>query len=47
LDVAVEAAKRLEKPPSYSLRRYLFIRTYPHANLRHYRFLGEGIPDIA
>jgi deoxyribodipyrimidine photo-lyase len=20
---------------------------YPHANLRHYRFLAQGIPDIA
>ncbi|HVI77905.1 MAG TPA: deoxyribodipyrimidine photo-lyase [Candidatus Acidoferrum sp.] len=44
LDVAVEAANALEKPVVVFFAPVPF---YPHANLRHYRFLNEGIPDIA
>lgn len=44
LDVAVRAANELNKPIVAFLAPIPF---YPHANLRHYRFLGEGIPDIA
>jgi deoxyribodipyrimidine photo-lyase len=44
LDVAVEAANALAKPVIVFFAPVPF---YPHANLRHYRFLTEGIPDIA
>ena len=44
LDVAVEAANHLGKAVVVFLAPVPF---YPHANLRHYRFLNEGIPDIA
>jgi deoxyribodipyrimidine photo-lyase len=44
LDVAVEAANALQKPVVVLFAPVPF---YPHANLRHYRFLAEGIPDIA
>ncbi|MGA2099978.1 MAG: deoxyribodipyrimidine photo-lyase [Candidatus Sulfotelmatobacter sp.] len=44
LDVAVEAANALRKPVVVFFAPVPF---YPHANLRHYRFLNEGIPDIA
>lgn len=44
LDVAVEAANALRKPVVVFFAPVPF---YPHANLRHYRFLEEGIPDIA
>ncbi len=44
LDLAVAAANELSKPVVVFLAAVPF---YPHANLRHYRFLGEGIPDIA
>ena len=44
LDIAVEAANALHKPVVAFLAPVPF---YPHANLRHYRFLAEGIPDIA
>ena len=44
LDVAVEAANALGKP---ALVFFAPVPFYPHANLRHYRFLAEGIPDIA
>ncbi len=44
LDVAVQAANILKKPVVTFLAPVPF---YPHANLRHYRFLNEGIPDIA
>ena len=44
LDVAVEAANQLGKPVVVFLAPVPF---YPHANLRHYRFLAAGIPDIA
>ena len=44
LDVAVEAANALGKPVAVFFAPVPF---YPHANLRHYRFLCEGIPDIA
>jgi deoxyribodipyrimidine photo-lyase len=44
LDVAVEAANALGKPVVVFFAPLLF---YPRANLRHYRFLNEGIPDIA
>jgi deoxyribodipyrimidine photo-lyase len=44
LDVAVEAANALGQPVVVFFAPVPF---YPHANLRHYRFLAEGIPDIA
>ena len=44
LDVAVEAANALGKPAVVFLAPVPF---YPHATLRHYRFLAQGIPDIA
>jgi len=44
LDVAVEAGNALRKPVVVFFAPVPF---YPHANLRHYRFLNEGIPDIS
>lgn len=44
LDVAVEVANTLGKP---ALVFFAPVPFYPHANLRHYRFLADGIPDIA
>ena len=44
LDAAVEAANVLRKPVVVFLAPMPF---YPNANLRHYRFLAEGIPDIS
>ena len=44
LDIAVEAANALGKPCVVFFAPVPF---YPNANLRHYRFLVEGIPDIA
>ena len=44
LDVAVAAANALRKPVIVFLAPVPF---YPNANLRHYRFFSEGIPDIA
>lgn len=44
LEVAVEAANALGKPVVVFFAPVPF---YPRANLRHYRFLAEGIPDIA
>jgi deoxyribodipyrimidine photo-lyase len=44
LDVAVKVANELSKPLVVFFAPVPF---YPHANLRHYRFLAEGIPDIA
>ncbi len=44
LDVAVAAANALRTPVVVFLAPVPF---YPNANVRHYRFLAEGIPDIA
>jgi deoxyribodipyrimidine photo-lyase len=44
LDTAVEAANALGKPVVVFFAPVPF---YPHANLRHYKFLAEGVPDIA
>jgi deoxyribodipyrimidine photo-lyase len=44
LEVAVKAANELGKPAVVFFAPVSF---YPHANLRHYHFLAEGIPDIA
>jgi deoxyribodipyrimidine photo-lyase len=44
LDIAVEAANALGKPVVVFFAPVPF---YPHANLRHYRFLAQGIADIA
>jgi deoxyribodipyrimidine photo-lyase len=44
LDTAIEAANALGKPVIVFLAPVPF---YPHANLRHYRFLMQGIPDVA
>jgi deoxyribodipyrimidine photo-lyase len=43
LDVAIELGNVLGKPVVAFLAPVPF---YPHANLRHYRFLASGIPDI-
>jgi deoxyribodipyrimidine photo-lyase len=44
LDIAVEAANELGTPVVVF---FAPVSYYPHANLRSYRFLAEGIPDIA
>jgi len=44
LDVAVEAANALAQP---AIVFFAPVPFYPRANLRHYRFLAQGIPDIA
>jgi deoxyribodipyrimidine photo-lyase len=44
LDVAVEAANALREPLVAFLGLVPF---YPKANLRHYTFLTQGIPDLA
>lgn len=44
LDLAVDAANALRKPVVVF---FAPVPGYPNANLRHYRFLAEGIPDIA
>ena len=44
LDCAVGVANALGKPVVVFFAPVPF---YPHANLRHYHFLAEGIPDIA
>jgi deoxyribodipyrimidine photo-lyase len=44
LDVAVEAANVLEQPVVIFFAPVPF---YPHANLRHYAFLAQGIADTA
>ena len=44
LNVAVEAANLLRQPVVVFLAPVPF---YPNANLRHYAFLNDGIPDIA
>ncbi|HKV93451.1 MAG TPA: deoxyribodipyrimidine photo-lyase [Candidatus Angelobacter sp.] len=44
LEVAVKAANLLGKPCVVFFGPVPF---YPHANLRHYRFVNQGIPDIA
>ena len=44
LDVAVEVANALHQPLVIFFAPVPF---YPHANLRHYAFLAQGIPDTA
>jgi len=44
LDTAVEAANALRKSVVVF---FAPVPSYPRGNLRHYRFLAEGIPDIA
>ena len=44
LDLAVEVANTLHQPVVIFFAPVPF---YPHANLRHYTFLAQGIPDIA
>ena len=44
LDVAVAAGNELKKPVVVFFAPGPF---YPNANLRQFRFLAEGIPDIA
>jgi len=44
LDVAIHLANELKKPVVVFLAPVPF---FPRANLRHYRFMAEGIPDIA
>ena len=42
LDAAIDVANELKKPVVVFLAPVPF---YPHANLRHYHFLAEGIPE--
>jgi len=44
LDIAIQLANELRRP---LVAFFAPLPFYPHANLRHYRFLAEGIPDIA
>ena len=44
LDLAVEVGNFLKQPVVIFFAPVPF---YPHANLRHYAFLAQGIPDIA
>src|SRR6478752_10423293 len=44
LDVAIRVGNELKKPVVVFLAPVPF---YPHANLRHYHFLNQGIPAIA
>ena len=44
LDLAVDVANALSQPVVIFFAPVPF---YPHANLRHYAFLAQGIPDIA
>jgi deoxyribodipyrimidine photo-lyase len=44
LNVAIEAANLLGKPVVVFLG---ILPNYPHANLRHYSFLAQGVPDLA
>ncbi len=44
LDVAVEAANALQQPVVIFFAPVPF---YPHANLRHYTFLGQAVPETA
>ena len=44
LDLAVDAANELRKP---LVAFFAPVPFFPNANLRHYRFLSQGIPDIA
>ena len=43
LDKAVEVANTLGLP---CVAYFAGIRNFPHANLRHYAFLNQGLPDI-
>ena len=44
LDVAIEAGNLLGLPV---VVYFSVIATYPHANLRHYRFMAQGLRDVA
>ncbi len=44
LDIAIQLGNELSQPVVVFLAPVPF---YPHANSRHYRFLVEGVPDIA
>src|SRR5512140_3793049 len=44
LDLAIDAANLAGKPVVVAL---CLIPDYPHANLRHYRFMIEGLPELA
>src|SRR5664279_5189392 len=44
LDLAVDVANALSQPVVIFFAPVPF---YPNANLRHYAFLAQGIPDIA
>jgi deoxyribodipyrimidine photo-lyase len=44
LDVAIQAGNVLRKPVVVF---FSLVPFYPHANLRHYTFLVQGIPDLA
>ena len=44
LDLAIHAANALGLP---CVAYFAGIKNFPHANLRHYAFLNQGLPDIA
>src|SRR5664279_3815886 len=43
LDIAIEVANELALPV---VAYFSAISNYPHANLRHYAFLNQGLADI-
>ncbi|HEX5283736.1 MAG TPA: deoxyribodipyrimidine photo-lyase [Bryocella sp.] len=43
LDVAVHVANALGLP---CVAYFAVVKNFPHANLRHYRFMNEGLPDV-
>ena len=43
LDLAIEVANRTQPPV---IVYFSAISNFPHANLRHYDFLNQGLPDI-
>ena len=44
LDLAIEVGNELGKPVVCC---FALVSSFPGANLRHYQFMGEGLPDIA
>ena len=44
LDVAVNAANALALP---CVAYFAAVKNFPHANLRHYAFMNQGLPDVA
>ena len=43
LDVAVNVANALGVP---CVAYFAAVKNFPHANLRHYAFMNQGLPDV-